>query len=46
MHLILGYILGYIDVNGQSLKTAKYQEKGRNKLYERGLYLVITKTNS
>ncbi|MFS2220593.1 Arm DNA-binding domain-containing protein [Commensalibacter sp. ESL0382] len=30
----------------KAIKTAKYQEKGRNKLYERGLYLVITKANS
>ncbi|MBI0075520.1 DUF4102 domain-containing protein [Commensalibacter sp. M0357] len=30
----------------KAIKTAKYREKGRNKLYERGLYLVIIKTNS
>ena len=30
----------------KAIKTAKYQEQGKNKLYECGLYLIIIKANS
>ena len=30
----------------KAIKTAKYQEQGKNKIYECGLYLVIIKANS